>query len=140
HTFGALLQGLANHLRYDRGLIHLDFGGPIRALDDTVRNALVKGATKAEHLAGYFFHGCAVIARWMARETEQLAGDTLAWATWFQNAHLPKYVKAMIYAAFPPALSLRLVTAAIHANLPHVARTTTTKVEHVVTHTVTRLA
>jgi hypothetical protein len=139
HTFGRMLQGLANLLKYDRGIIHLDFGGPIRALDDTVRNALVHGAQKAEHLAGYFFHGCAVIARWMARETEQLAADTLAWATWLQHAHLPKWVKAVVYATFPPAAIYKLVQAAIHANLPHVARTTTTKVEHVVTHTVTRI-
>lgn len=139
HTFGRMLQGLANLLKYDRGIIHLDFGGPIRALDDTVRNALVHGAQKAEHLAGYFFHGCAVIARWMARETEQLAADTLAWATWLQHAHLPKWVKALVYAAFPPAALARLVQAAIHANLPHVGRTITTRVEHVVTHTVTRI-
>jgi hypothetical protein len=139
HSFGAMLQGLANLLRYDRGVIHLDFGGPIRALDTTVRNTLVKGAQKSEHVAGYFFHGLAQIVRWMARETEQLAGDTLAWATWLQHAHLPKWVKAVVYATFPPALILRLVQAAIHANLPHVARTVTTKVEHVVTHTVTRI-
>jgi hypothetical protein len=139
HSFGAMLQGLANLLKYDRGVIHLDFGGPIRALDTTVRNTLVRGAQKSEHVAGYFFHGCAQIARWMARETEQLAGDTLAWATWLQHAHLPKWVKAVVYATFPPALILRLVQAAIHANLPHVGRTVTTKVEHVVTHTVTRI-
>jgi hypothetical protein len=139
HTFGAMLQRLADVLTYDRGVIHLDFGGPIRALDTTVRNVLLKGATKAEYIAGYFFHGCAVIARWMARETEQLAADTLAWATWLQRSHLPKWVKAMVYAAFPPAAIYKLVQAAIHANLPHVGRTVTTKVEHVVTHTVTRI-
>jgi hypothetical protein len=99
----------------------------------------VKGAQKSEHVAGYFFHGCAQIARWMARETEQLAADTLAWATWLQHAHLPKWVKAVVYATFPPAAIARLVQAAIHANLPHVGRTVTTRVEHVVTHTVTRI-
>jgi hypothetical protein len=139
HSFGAMLQGLANLLRYDRGVIHLDFGGPIRALDATVRNTLVRGAQKSEHVAGYFFHGCAQIARWMARETEQLAADTLAWATWLQHAHLPKWVRAVVYATFPPAAIYKLVQAAIHANLPHVGRTVTTKVEHVVTHTVTRI-
>lgn len=139
HTFGRMLQALANLLKYDRGIIHLDFGGPIRALDDTVRNALVNGAKKAEHLAGYFFHGCAVIARWMAREIEQTANDVADWAEWFQHAHLPKWVKALVYATFPPALIARLVQAAIHANLPHVGRAVTTKVEHVVTHTVTRI-
>jgi hypothetical protein len=133
HTFGALLLGLANHLRYDRGIIHFDFGGPIRTLEVTVRNALVTSAQKLEHAAGYFFHGCAQIARWMARETEQLAADTLAWATWFQNAHLPKWVKALVYAAFPPALILRLVTAAIHTNFPHLGRTIIQKVGDTVT-------
>jgi hypothetical protein len=139
HTFGAMLQALANLLVIKTRLFRLDLGGPIRALDDTVRNALVNGAKKAEHLAGYFFHGCAVIARWMAREIEQTANDVADWAEWFQHAHLPKWVKALVYATFPPALIARLVQAAIHANLPHVARTTTTKVEHVVTHTVTRI-
>jgi hypothetical protein len=139
YTFGAMLQRLADILTYNKGIIHIDFGGPIRTLDTTVRNVLLKGATKAEYIAGYFFHGCAVIARWMALETEQLAADTLAWATWLQRSHLPKWVKALVYATFPPALILRLVQAAIHANLPHVGRTITTRVEHVVTHTVTRI-
>jgi hypothetical protein len=139
HTLGKVLQALANHLRYDRGIIHIDFGGPIRALDTTVRNGLRDLAVKLEHVAGYFFHGCAQIARWMARETEQLAADTLAWATWLQHAHLPKWVRAVVYATFPPAAIYKLVQAAIRANLPHVGRTVTTKVEHVVTHTVTRI-
>jgi hypothetical protein len=123
HTFGAMLQRLADILTYNKGIIHIDFGGPIRSLDQTVRNVLLKGATKAEYIAGYFFHGCAVIARWMALETEQLAADTLAWATWLQRSHLPKWVKALVYATFPPALILRLVTAAIHAHLPHATTT-----------------
>jgi hypothetical protein len=139
HTFGALLQKLADLLTFRKLGISVDLGGPIRALDTTVRNALVNGAKKAEHLAGYFFHGCAVIARWMARETEQLAADTLAWATWLQHAHLPKWVKAMVYATFPPALIARLVQAAIHANLPHIGRTVVKTVEKVTTITVNRV-
>jgi hypothetical protein len=139
YTFGAMLQRLADILTFRKLGVTVDLGGPIRTLDTTIRNVILKGATKAERLAGYFFHGCAVIVRWTAGEVEGLASDTLAWATWLQHAHLPKWVKAMVYAAFPPAAIYKLVQAAIHANLPHVGRTVTTKVEHVVTHTVTRI-
>jgi hypothetical protein len=138
-TFGAILQAMGKTLDFDVRFIHVHLGHVFFALDTTVRNGLQKGAAKSEHAAGYFFHGMALIARWMARETEHLALDVLGWATWLQQVHLPKWVKAMIYAAFPPALIARLVRAAVHANLPHVGRTVTTKVEHVVTHTVTRI-
>lgn len=123
HTFGAILLRLADLLTIDVSFVHIHLGGPLLRLNDTVRNGLVAGASKAEHGAGYFFHGCAVIVRWMAGEIEDLAGETYAWAEWFQKAHLPRLLKAAIYAAFPPLLIARLVKAAIHAHLPHIGRT-----------------
>lgn len=139
HTFGAMLIRLSQLLTIDISFVHIHLGGPLLRLNDVVRNALVAGAEKAEHGAGYFFHGCAVIVRWMAGEIEDLAGETYGWAEWFQKAHLPRLLKAAIYAAFPPLLIARLVKAAIHANLPHVGRVVTTKTTKVVTHTVTKI-
>jgi len=134
-----MLLTLADVFKYDKAFIHIDFGGPIRALNTTILNAITHTGQKFEHSAGYFFHGAAIIQGWAARELVGLARDTLAWATWLQHSHLPKWVKALIYAAVPPLLIVRLVKAAIAANLPHLGRVVVTKVEHSVTHTVTRI-
>jgi len=139
NTLGLMLLALADVLKYDRAFIHIDFGGPIRALNTTVLNAITSTGQKFEHSAGYFFHGAAIIQGWAARELVGLARDVLAWGTWLQHSHLPKWVKALIYAAIPPLLILRLVKAAIAANLPHLGRVVVTKVTHSVTHTVTRI-
>jgi hypothetical protein len=123
YTFGAMLQRLASILTFRKFGLTVDLGGPIRALDTTIRNVILKGATKAEHLAGYFFHGCAILARWTAGEIEGLASDTLAWAQWLQHAHLPKLIKGLAHATIPLALIHRIVNAAVHANLPHATTT-----------------
>lgn len=127
-TFGLMFTALADVLKFDKAFIHFDFGGPIRALNATVLNAITHTGQKFEHTAGYFFHGAAVIQGWAARELLGLARDVLAWATWLQHSHLPRWVKALVYAAFPPLLISRLVRAAIAANLPHIGRVVITKV------------
>lgn len=139
HTLGLMLLALADVLKYDKAFIHIDFGGPIRALNATVLNAITHTGQKFEHTAGYFFHGVAVIQGWVARELVGLATDTLAWATWLQHSHLPKWVKALIYAAVPPLLIARLVKAAIAAELPHLGRVVITKVSSTVITRVKRI-
>lgn len=140
HTFHILFQGIADAhipIRFVSDVHPFRFVG---TLDRTVLNALGTAAKKSEHTMGYFFHGAAVLLGWTAREVRDLSAAVLHWATWIENAHLPKWTKAMIYAAFPPALLARLIRAAIHANLPHIIRTTVTHSIHTVTHTVVRIA
>lgn len=139
HTLGLMLVTLADVLKYDKAFIHIDFGGPIRALNTTILNAITTTGQKFEHSAGYFFHGAAIIQGWAARELFGLARDVLAWGQWLQHSHLPKWVKALIYAAVPPLLILRLVKAAIAANLPHVGRVVVTKVTSTVVTRVKRI-
>jgi hypothetical protein len=124
HTFGALLTAMAN-VKIDLGW----FGSvhPLGFLNDANRavlNALQYGIDHSEHAMGYMFHGAAVIQGWIARELVGLARDTLAWADWIQHAHLPRWLKAAIYAAIPPLLIARLVRAAVAAELPHLTRVT----------------
>jgi len=102
HTFGALFLGLA-HVSFPTGF----FGRvhPLRFLEsanNTVVGNLQKGADKSRHAMGYLFHGAAVIQGWIARELVGLAKDMYGWATWLQRSHLPRWLKAMIYALVPP--------------------------------------
>jgi hypothetical protein len=138
-TFGWMLLAMANALNYDKWVVHIHLGGPFEAINRTVLNTLETLAAKSEHGMGYMFHGAGVIQGWAVRETLHLAASVLSWATWLQRSHLPRWVKALVYAAVPPALLLRLITAAIHANLPGLARSILHTAEHVVTHTVTRI-
>lgn len=102
HTFGALFLSLAG-VRIPTGF----FGSlhPLRFLE-TANNTVVKnlqaGATKSRHAMGYLFHGFAVIQGWIARELVGLARDVYGWMEWFQRAHLPRWVKALIYTLVPP--------------------------------------
>jgi len=128
HTFGALLLAMAS-VKIDLGW----FGsihpfGFLKDANTAVLNALEYGISHSEHAMGYLFHGAAVIQGWIARELVGLARDTLAWADWFQHAHLPRWLKALVYALVPPALIYRLVRAALAADLPHIVRVTVERV------------
>lgn len=121
-TFGHLFYWLAHkRLSFGRlGAFHpLGF---LESVANDVANYLLRRAEQGSALMGYMFHAVAQITEWMARETAGLAQDTLHWATWLQRSHLPKWVKALIYATFPPALIARLVRAAVDARLPRLER------------------
>lgn len=119
HTLGYILTEIANVA------LPLGLGHPFRFLDGvnrTVLNSLATAATKSEHAMGYMFHGAAVILGWMARETVGLARDVYGWMEWFQHTHLPRWLKAMIYALVPPLL-LPYIAKALHAVHPtHLVR------------------
>lgn len=76
--------------------------GFLKSVDRAMLNTLEHLAVKSEHAVGYLFHGAAVIQGWIARELLGLAEDVWGWATWLQHSHLPRWVKALIYAAVPP--------------------------------------
>lgn len=136
HTFGAIFESIASVKINLRGLPDIHPFAWLHDANRSVMNALEAGADKSQHAMGYLFHGAAIIQGWIARELVGLARDTLAWADWFQHAHLPKWLKAMAYALFPPLLIHRLVKAAIAAELPHLGRVVITKVQR---QTVTRV-
>jgi hypothetical protein len=124
HTFGRILEVVADAL--DFRVLHrsFHFGHPVRVVNRTVLNALERVAERSQAGVGYFFHGAAVIAAWTAREVASLGADVLAWGHWLQRVHLPRWVKALIYATFPPALIARLSAAIADAHLPHIKRIT----------------
>lgn len=137
YTLGYLLNVLADALDFSVLHVHVDLGGPVRALDNSVKHALSAGVSTFDHAMGLFFHWAGVMLAWMVNFAAASAQDTLRFAEWLTNAHLPKWLRAAIYATFPPALIARLVRAAIDAHLPHVGRVVITKVyEKVVTKTV----
>jgi hypothetical protein len=113
--------------------------GKLKEWDADVLNWLKHEQENGSALAGYFFHAAAILLGWTARELRDLAAAAVGALTTLEHAHLPKWTRAMVYALFPPALIARLVRAAIHANLPHIIRTTFVHTVHTVTHTVTRI-
>lgn len=126
HSLGYVLARLAGILRINVRFVHFDFGGPIRALDNAIRHTLSAGASRTEALAGRLFHGAALIQEWTVRELAELAHETLAVAQHLQHVHLPKNVKALLLAAFPPALLAKLVADAVRKYGVKVVHTTTT--------------
>jgi hypothetical protein len=114
HTLGYILDEIAS-VRLPLGIGH-PFGF-LNAVNKTVLNSLAIAATKSEHAMGYMFHGAAVILGWMARETVGLARDVYGWMEWFQHTHLPRWVKALIYATVP-ALLLPRVAKLLHGVHP----------------------
>jgi hypothetical protein len=102
YTIGSVFLAIA-----DVGISTGIFGkvhpfGFLKDANTTVMNNLERAATGSEHAVGYLFHGAAVIQGWIAKELFHLAADVWGWATWLQNSHLPRWVKAMIIAAVPP--------------------------------------
>jgi hypothetical protein len=121
-TFGHLFLWLARkriHIPHVTTIHPLGF---LESVSNDVANFLLRRAREGEALMGYMFHAVATITEWTVRETADLARETLHWATWLQRSHLPKWVKALVYATFPPALLARLVKAATTAHLPHLER------------------
>jgi hypothetical protein len=81
---------------------------------------------------GYLFHWAGVIQGWMARELLALAVDVYSWANWLQRAHLPRWVKALIYALLPPLILPAVLKALRHVKFGHVVTRIQT-LEHTVT-------
>lgn len=131
HTFGYLLERLAGALSIHVKFVgDIDFGGPVRALDNGIKHTLSVGASKSEHAMGYFFHGAAVLQEWAARELRDFTHEALGWAQWLEHVHLPRWARWAITAAFPPALLYRLIRNAIKGELPHLVRTVRVTVQH----------
>jgi hypothetical protein len=139
HTFGRILEVVADAL--DFRVLHrsFHFGHPVRVVNRAVLNALERVAERSQAGVGYFFHGAAVIAAWTAREVASLGTDVLAWGHWLQRVHLPRWVKALIYATFPPALIARLSAAIADAHVPHLTRVVVTRTVRPVVQRVTRI-
>lgn len=121
-SLGWMLEKLADVLDFHVRWVHVDLGGPVRALDNAFLHVLTGSAAKAEQGVGYFFHGAAVIQEWATRQLLHLATETFAWAHWLQTVHLPRWLKWAISIAVPPILIARLVRAAIHAELPRLTK------------------
>jgi hypothetical protein len=139
HTFGRILEVVADAL--DFRVLHrsFHFGHPVRVVNRTVLNALERVAERSQAGVGYFFHGAAVIAAWTARELASLGTDVLAWGHWLQRVHLPRWVKALIYATFPPALIARLSAAIADAHVPHLTRVVVHRVSNTISRTIVRV-
>lgn len=120
YTLGFLLDKLAAILSF-RVLGHtVNLGAPISKLDNAIQGALAAGVSTAQHAAGLFFHWAAVMLTWMVTLAARMAEDTLHLANWLVNIHLPKYVKAALYALFPPALLYRLIHGQATKTIPQV--------------------
>lgn len=121
-TFGAVLEGLADALKYHAWKVHFDFGGPIRRLDRKVVNALTVAALGYEHAIGFWFKEFARLQLWIIDETWKLGRDVFHWASSFETVHMPKWVKATLEASFPPALLWRLVHSQVDAEIVRLLR------------------
>ena len=91
-SLGYLLDKLASILNFHHVGIHVDFGGPIRALNGEIRGWLSNAAAATEGAAGTLFHYSANVWHWTVRETTALAEDTYAFGNWLINKWIPHYV------------------------------------------------
>lgn len=128
HTFGWLFEEVASfrvHIPLIGVNIHpLSIFGRI---DRAFIAVISAGAAKTEKLSGRFFHAAAVVQGWIVRELKDLAVEVWSWANWLQRSHLPRWVKALIYAALPPLLLPRILKAIGHIDVPALYR----KVRHI---------
>lgn len=124
HTFGWVLNQLADLLKF-KVLGHgFDWGGPVRAINDTVLNGLAHQAESFQASAGYFFHGAAQLTEWAVQATEDLAAQTLHFGHWITHVHLPRYARWAITALVPPLLAWQVakyVTKHVLPTVVHIA-------------------
>lgn len=130
YTFGYLLERLADVLDFHVLRVHVDLGGPIRALDNGVKHALSAGVSTFDHAMGLFFHWAGLLLAWMVNFAAASAQDTLALARWLTGDHLPKYLKWTIRGLFPLPWLTKLIAQQIAKALPtvkHIAGSVVTK-------------
>jgi len=123
HTFGWLLGELAGvsiKVPFVNRRVHLFPGAGW--LDHAFQHVIAAGAAKTQALSGRFFHAAAVVQGWIVRELRDFAVEVWSWATWLQRSHLPRWVKALIYAALPPLLLPAILKQLGHINVPALYR------------------
>jgi hypothetical protein len=64
YTLGALLNALAHVLKIDAWRIHIDVGGPLRKLDQTLEAAIGDWILANERALGKWWHANEVLAKW----------------------------------------------------------------------------
>ena len=117
--------------------------GFVKDASNAVANAFLSIAKRSGQASGYLFHVAAELQGRVAKELYHLAEDVYGWATWLQRSHLPKWVKALVYALLPPLVLPAVIHALKHAKYGHIItrlRTITHTIEHTVVHVVTRVA
>lgn len=123
HTFGWLLGKLAAisvripliGVRIHPFFLAGDFDHAFQAI-------ISAGAAKTQAMSGRFFHAAAVVQGWIVRELKDFAVEVWSWMNWLQKAHLPRWLKALIYAAVPPLLLPRILKAIGHIDIPALYR------------------
>lgn len=118
YTFGFLLQTVASVLDFRVWRFSVRLGGPLLALDNSVKHALSAGISTFDHAMGLFFHWAGLLLAWMANFAMATAQDTLHLARWLTGDHLPKYVKWAIRAFFPYAWLTKLIAQEIGKVIP----------------------
>lgn len=122
HTFGWLLEKLADALHFKILGHGIDFGGPIRYANAVVLNQLEGMAEGFQASAGYFLHAAAYLFAWGLGETAHLAEETLHFGRWLTHIHLPRYVRWAVTALVPPLLIARLAGLVQRYVMPRVAK------------------
>jgi len=123
HTFGWLFETVAGwSLKVP--VVNWRFHplGILGTIDVAFLEVISAGAVKSQALSGRFFHAAAVVQGWIVRELRDFAVEVWSWATWLQRAHLPRWVKALIYAALPPLLIPAILKRLGHVNVPALYR------------------
>ncbi len=136
HSIGYLLEVLAGALVLSVNLgfktVHIDFSGPVRALDGYVIKALQYWASQCEAQMAFCLHGMAKVAKYTAEAIDWLAHETSQTFEWLTHIHLPKLARTIIAPAALGALIAKMVADAIRKALPRVDR-----VVHAATHATT---
>jgi len=142
HSLGYVFQWLAVHLALriptPFGSVHVDLGGPFKAIDTWAVTALQNWCAGAEIEMGYCLHGMEKVARYMSEAIDLLARETSQTFDALLHIHLPKWAKIAALAAVPPALLAKLIGQAIAHLRPEILRTVKV-VEHAVPATVSRV-
>lgn len=120
-TLGALFEFLGSHLNFSFSVlgvhVPLDIGAPFKYADHYIIIVMQKALNESEHLLAWSLHGMAVLAEWMTSETLSLATSVEQAFERLGHIHLPRWVKAAVGVAFPPALLFKSVRAAVAGEL-----------------------
>jgi len=126
HSLGYVFAWLAAHLELriptPFGSVHVNLGGPFKAIDTWAVTALQNWCAGAEIEMGYCLHGMEKVARYMAEAVDLLARETSQTFDGLIHIHLPKWAKIAALAAVPPALLAKLIAQAVAHLRPEIGK------------------
>lgn len=119
-TFGWMLEGIAGFLHFETSILHrhigFDFGGPFRAANNGVQNAIEGWIRGSEEGMARTLRAMTAVAEAGLRATEWLATETAQTFDWLIGTRLPRWLKAAAIPLLLPLLAARL----LRLLLPHV--------------------